>query len=308
MRKFDTIFDVYDENDKFTFLYCNISNKLELMDKYFDYFFDEEIMFQHFNHLYNVPFTPTKANYIKLLRELRKFVDDFNLTFPFIHEENDTEFEDVLIEENQLQLDGHDFKYHLDKAGKIGEYFFSILLERFFGLNCIIPKAKYTTDYNMSVYGIDVVYMGEDDGLLYFGESKFTKNIYNGIVQINKSLSEYEKQVSDEYELILNGWDARQNLSKIYEVYGEKLDYSISFKDFINAAGISEICIPLFIAHGTEVEPDEILKELNKIKKITLFNLNTKYLIISLPIVEKEEFIKTMSQKIVSRMDEYGKR
>lgn len=307
MKSFDTIFDVYDENEKFTFLYCNISNQDELMEKYFDYFFDEKTMFQHFNHLYNIPFTPTKENYIKLFRELKKFLDDFNMEFLFENNEEDTEFEEVLIEENLIQNDGHSLKYRLDKAGKLGEYFFSILLERFFGLECVIPKTKFTTDYNMSVYGIDVVYMGKDDNLLYFGESKFTKKLYNGIVQINQSLTNYEKQVNDEYELILNGWDARKSLRKIYEVYGEKLDHCISFQDFINAAEISEICIPLFIAHGNEVVPSDILKELDKIKKITLFNMNTKYLIISLPIIEKEKFIETMSKKIRSRMSEYEK-
>lgn len=306
MRKFDEIFDVYSENEKYTFLYCNISNKKELIDKYFDYFFDEEIMFQHFNHLYEIPFTPTKENYIKLFRELKKFIDDYNFEFLFEHNEETSEFEKVLIEENQLKTDGYTFKYRYDKAGKIGEYFFAILLERFFGLTCIIPKTKYLTDYNMSVYGIDVVYMCEDDGLLYFGESKFTKKLYSGIVQINESLSTYEKQVSDEYELIFNGWDARMNLKKLYEKYGDILDKSITIKDFINAANISEICIPLFIAHGNEIVPTHILEELDKIKKITLFNLNTKYLIISLPIVDKEEFIQAMSKKISSRMAEYG--
>ena len=303
--KFDSIFEVVEENDKYIFLYCNIENKSEMLEKYFDYFFDEKVMYQHFNYLYNVPFSPTHENYVKLFYELKKFIDDNNYVVD-ISSEAIKDIEEILVDENLLAIHNQDFKYRLDKAGKLGEYFFSILLERFFGLHCVIPKTRFTTDYNMSVYGIDVIYLNEDNEL-YFGESKFTKNVCNGIVQINKSLQSYEKQILDEYQLVLNAWDSRNNVYKLHELYGEKISCSISFIDFIKAVNIEKIYIPLFITHGTETEKELILKQLSKVNKIKLFDLDTKYIVISLPIIDKDEFIKYMSERINLRMNDYGK-
>lgn len=304
-KEFDHIFEVYDESDKYIFLYCDISKKDEMLNEYFDYFFNEEVMFNHFNYLHNMSFIPNKENYIKLYRELKKFLDEKNIIkLPFLQE--DEEIINILFEENVITTDEKSFEYNFDKSGKIGEYFFSILLERFFNLKCVIPKAKYITNNNMSVHGIDVIYLREDDNLLYFGESKFTKNLYNGITQINKSLSSYEKMISDEYELILTDMHAHMNIYKLYEIYGDYLSCSISFKSFIDKANIKEVCIPLFIAHGNEINAKDILKELDKITKISVFNLETKYLIISLPIVDKDEFMRVISYKIAKRMLKYG--
>ena len=61
---FDKIFNVEAENEKYVFLSCNIADKDKFIDEYFEYFFDEKVMFNHFNYLYNVPFTPTKENFI----------------------------------------------------------------------------------------------------------------------------------------------------------------------------------------------------------------------------------------------------
>ncbi|MGM9970342.1 MAG: Hachiman antiphage defense system protein HamA [Anaeroplasma sp.] len=302
---FDDIFNVIEENEKYIFFYCNITNKNELIDKYFDYFFDEEVMYKHFNYLYNVPFIPTKENYNKLYRELKKFIDDFNFDTMYFNG-NIEGIEDILVDENKLIIDSDNvFKYRSDKAGKIGEYFFSILLERFFGLQCVVPKSRFITDYNMSVYGIDVIYLREENNELFFCESKFTKNIYNGIAQINKSLESYEKQINDEYELILNAWDSRNFIHKLHDMFNEELSCSLSFSDFIENANIDTISIPLFIAHGTETNPSDIIENLNKVRTIKILDLKTKYVYISLPIIEKDEFIKKMSEKISIRMQEY---
>lgn len=302
--RFDDIFEVVEENDEYIFLYCNIENKNELLEKYFEYFFEEKVMYQHFNYLYNVPFIPSQENYIKLYYELKKFIDDYNFSID-ITCDNIEDIKDVLFDEDLIFLKkSGEFKYRYDKAGKLGEYFFSILLERFFNLHCVIPKTRFITDYNMSVYGIDVIYIN-DENELFFGESKFTKNIYNGIAQINKSLESYEKQIDDEYELVLNAWDSRHNIYKLHELFGEKLSYSISFRKFINAAKVENIYVPLFISHGTEVEIEKISEQLKRVKRVKLFDLNTKYIVISLPIIDKDEFIKYMSKRIQKRMNEY---
>ena len=79
--RFDDIFEVVEENDEYIFLYCDIEKKNELLEKYFEYFFDEKVMYQHFNYLYDVPFNPTRDNYVKLYYELKKFIDDYNFSW-----------------------------------------------------------------------------------------------------------------------------------------------------------------------------------------------------------------------------------
>ena len=44
-------------------------------------------------------------------------------------------------------------KVQNDKVGKIGEYTFHLLLNNYFGLDCVLPKFRCTTDRNMSVFG-----------------------------------------------------------------------------------------------------------------------------------------------------------
>jgi len=79
-----------------------------------------------------------------------------------------------------------------DKFGKIGEYIFCNILSNYYNFNCIIPKVHYITDNNMNVYGIDALFYSEQDNLLLFGESKFCKNLGNGISLINESLKNYQ--------------------------------------------------------------------------------------------------------------------
>ena len=64
--------------------------------------------------------------------------------------------------------------------------------------------------YNMSIFGIDELFLAED--MILFGESKVSINLQNGIKLIKESLKEYEKQIKDEYQLVLSN-----------RFYGDKL-------------------------------------------------------------------------------------
>ena len=193
----------------------------------------------------------------------------------------------------------------LDKLGKVGEYIFSCLLEDYFGFDCIIPKVHLTTDYNMSIYGIDTLFYNEKENLLMFGESKISVRINNGITLIKKSLKDYEKQISDEFELVLSNRLYRDKLYKFKEVFGEQAEMSLDIHQFIKVANITKIGIPLFIAHGCESDTVEILNQLEKIVPKKMLNIETVYYAISLPIINKEKLIAVFTSKLREKGEEY---
>jgi Cap4 SAVED domain len=251
----------------------------------------------------NIKFTPSVKNFVILFKHLQTYIDDFNQIKEI------TEIEDMLIsilKEEQILEDKDGKKLvRLDKIGKMGEYLFCCLLSDFFNFDCILPKVHLQTDPNMNVYGIDTLFYSENDNLILFGESKLSLRLDNGLNLIKASLKDYEKQVSDEFNIVLSNRLYKDRLYKFNEIYGDVAEISISMRDFIKKANITKIGIPIFIAHGTETEPEEILFRLEKLKKEKLFNLETKYYSISLPIVNKNKLVATFTKKIREKEDYY---
>lgn len=199
-----------------------------------------------------------------------------------------------------------------DKIGKIGEYAFHLIMTGYYKVNCIIPKFTLTTSRNMSVFGIDALFYNMEDNLLYFGESKVSESIVGAIKLINESFKEYEKQMIEEYRLVLSDTD-KYKLSKEYlEAFGQYSDICISFKEFIEKASIKKICIPAFLAHGNSKEyfcPESFLEKMNTdIKRNQLFNLETEYIFISLPLINKAKMVETFMKKVVKKNNEYQRK
>ena len=90
-------------------------------------------------------------------------------------------------------------------------------------------------------------------------------------------------------------------LYRFNDIYGDVTEISIDIMDFIKKANIKQIGVPIFIAHGTELKVEEILLKLEKVNKVKLFNLDTKYYSISLPIVDKNKLVATFTKKIRDR-------
>ena len=155
----------------------------------------------------------------------------------------------------------------------------------------------------MNVYGIDVIFYNSNDNTLMFGESKVSKSLDNGIKLVNESLKKYEKQISEEYRLILsNEIFHKSNIPKSLYKY---MDNCINFETFIKEAGIDMISIPIFIMHGKEIQVKNILNKMNKLKKTMVLNLRINYIIISLPIVDKTEFEKYLVEFLKEKSDYY---
>lgn len=165
----------------------------------------------------------------------------------------------------------------------------------------------------MSVFGIDALFYDSKKNIIFFGESKVCKNIDNAITLINRSLGEYEHQIAEEYRLILSNDENIYNLSSEFtDTYQEYTDICITFQEFIEQANINRICVPIFIAHGKSKENDEIEDYLKKMfRRINtnyFFGIETIYLFISLPIIDKDKAIEEIIKWAVKKSNEYERR
>ena len=269
-------FNIEVNEDNYIFISCNIDDPEKLADSFFKYFFKEENIFKYFKCLDdNLIFTPTKANYVALYQNLSYFYDS-----------ND--------------------EISNDKAGKTGEYFLSILLLDYYKYDCIIPKLIHISDQKMPIYGIDTLFYSSTLDLIMYGESKFTSDIKTGISLIEKSLAEYDKQFEDEYRFIVKNKGFSLSKNPKLAKFGDVADEALNFKKFIVDAGITQLGVPLFICHGTEIDKKIIMNELEKIDKpATISGLVIKYVVISLPIKDKVVFLDTLKKNIISKQKEY---
>ena len=305
-RKID-IFDVYTCEDMDSFIYVEISDKTKLFDTLFAFFFSEITLFEHFRTANEPLYEPTIRNYVSLYKNLKLFIDEENVAHIKVESITD-EIRDILDKEGMLKIEGeHTYIIRNDKVGKIGEYLFSILLEKYYDCDCIIPKTRLTTDPNMNVYGIDTLHYSRKNRSIMFGESKFTTSLESGVSLLKESLVSYETQLRDEYTLILSNKFLKLNV--INEMYGNEIGLCMTFEKFLEEAKIDKIGIPLFVAHGGTVDDKEtIFKKLNTIKRTKFFGKDTVYTIISLPVISKSEILKRFTEKTTEMLGEIYER
>ena len=300
-------FIVYKSDVSNTFLYVNFSDPDRFMDGLSDYVLSEINLLNYANTMSPTAFAPTLANYKKLYSTLETFLNAELELLTFDNVSN--EVRDTLGDEYTFVNKDGETLIQKDKIGKIGEYIFHILLTQCFKVNCIIPKFRCTTDRNMSVFGIDALFFDPTKRIIYFGESKACKTIDNAITLINHSLADYESQISEEYKLVLSNSDVFRLSQEFQTAFERYTEVCISFEDFIKAASISQICVPAFIAHGNGVNkntPSDFLHKMNtKITRNSFFGLDTKYLFISLPIIDKTKMMDVIMRKVVKKSNEY---
>lgn len=296
-------FNVYSLDNKNIFIHINLTEN-SFYQGFVRYFLDESRLLRYVENKANLTFSPDKRNYVTLYKHLGYYIDDFNLEkLPATIED---EVLKILADEYQLNDPGDgNLQVRLDKIGKIGEYLFCNLLSEYFKFNCVIPKVHLTTDFNMSIYGIDTLFYSTENDMILLGESKLSKSLKNGIGLINKSLQTYEKQIKDEFVLMLSNRFLKNNMGIFGDKYSDAIELSLSIEDFITNANVKRIGIPLFIAHGTDTNVEEILKQLKSIKQQTFLGIETQYIILSLPIVDKSKLISTFTQEIAERRASY---
>lgn len=300
-------FTAYHSDISHSFLYVNFSDPDRFMDGLSDYVLSEINLLNYANTMSPTTFTPTLANYKRLYSTLETYLNAKMDLLTFDNVSN--EVRDALGEEYTFITKDGETLLQKDKIGKIGEYIFHVLSTQYFKVGCIIPKFRCTTDRNMSVFGIDALFFDPAQKMIFFGESKVCKTIDNAITLVNRSFDEYESQISEEYKLVLsnNGvFRLSQEFTSAFEQYTE---VCISFEDFVKAAEISQICVPAFIVHGNGASkntPADFLDKMNrKLKRNTFFGLETKYLFISLPIIDKAKMMDVIMRKVVKKSNEY---
>ncbi len=290
-------FMVFKNDDKNIFIHI----KLDCDSFYEDlisFFFQEEKLLGYIANKTTVEFDTTIQQFVSLFKTLSSFIDDENL---------EIDIEKLKIELKKY-IDWEKYsndellKLRRDKIGKIGEYILHHILSDYFKLTCILPKLVLNTNKNMSVFGIDVIFFDDKKEMLLFGESKVSKTLDNGINLINKSLTNYEHQICEEYRTILSSELINKNLPEEINGYIGK---ALSFKKFIEIANIKRVGIPIFIMSGEDIELETINKKLDKIDKIDFMGLEIIYYIINLPIVDKNVFQSKIIKFLRERCDYY---
>ena len=300
-------FTVYKSADANCFLYADCSDANAFMNGLADYILSETNLLNYANTMTPIPFSPTPQIYKKLYSTISSFLNSTLELLTFDNVSN--EVRDILNTEYKFITKDGKTLVQKDKIGKIGEYTFHVLLSSYYKVHCIIPKFRCTTDRNMSVFGIDALFFDPSKHTILFGESKVCQTIENAIALINRSFVDYEQQISEEYKLVLSN-DETFNLSEEFlNAFKEHTDICMTFQDFIKSAGIEKICVPAFIAHGNSKSDNTVETYLQKMNTgIThrrYFGLDTEYLFILLPIIDKAKMIDIVMKKVVDKCNGY---
>ena len=290
-EKFDR-FTVYKDTEKHQFCYVSIAED-SFYEEFASYLLDFSMIKKHATINLGIDDELSIDDYNEIYGRLISFVD-----FEKIYNVACLDQSIIDVLDSELIKESSDLRK--DKWGRIGEYIFNVILDSYFKLDCIIRKFALNTSPNMSVYGIDALHCSLSEHTFYFGESKMVGSLDSGIKLICMSLEEYEAQISKEYYTIKNN-----NINKNEEfvkVFDSSLKKCLSFTDLIRVASLTTIGVPIFIAHGGKYDTKEVFEKLDAIPKKSLFGLETKYFLISVPIISKvrfrEAFVKVIRDKI----------
>lgn len=287
-------FTVYKNDEKHQFCYITL-NEDSFYNDFASYLLDFSMIKKHATINLGIEEELSIDDYNEIYCRLISFVDYEKI---YSVAGFDQAIVDVL--DTELIKDTEDFRK--DKWGRIGEYIFNVILDSYFSLDCIIRKFALNTSPNMSVYGIDTLHCSLSNRTFYFGESKMVGNIDSGIKLICKSLEDYEAQIAKEYFTIKNN-----NINKsteFLEIFNSSLKRCLSFEDLIELASLTTIAIPVFIAHGGNYDTTKIFKKLEDIPQKKLFGLETKYYLISVPIINKDNFREAFVRVIRTKIEE----
>lgn len=285
-------FIVYSEDEAYQFCYITIKEQ-SFYEDFASYILDFNMIKKHAAINLDITTELTLRDYNEILNRLISFVD-----YEKIYDI--AQFDDSIIQilDEEYLKDGADLRK--DKWGRIGEYIFNIILDSFFNLDCVVRKFALNTSRNMPVYGIDTVHCSLENRIFYFGESKMVDSIDNGINLIKKSLENYEAQISNEYYTIKNNNFTRS--TEFLKLFDECLLRCLKFTELIEYIGLSSIGIPVFVSHGGTYDVETVFKKMRNIPNKPLFNLETKYFLISVPILDKnrfrDSFINVVKEKI----------
>lgn len=287
-------FTVYKEAETHQFRYISIEES-SFYEDFASYLLDFEMIRRHAAINLGINEDLTIEDYNEIYNRLIGFVD-----FEKIYNVANLDPAIIAILDEELISDSSDLR--TDKWGRIGEYIFNVVLDSYFNLDCIIRKFALHTAQNMSVYGIDTVHCSLSDRILFFGESKMVDSIKNGVELIKKSLESYEAQIAKEYFTIRNNNFTKNE--EFLELFKYSMDRCLDFSSLIRAANITKLGVPVFVSHSGDYTPENVFKELRKIPMHRLFDLDTYYYLISVPVIDKKRFGQAFVDVIRKKIEE----
>lgn len=167
-------FDVYFAAEGHSFVYANFKDTDSFIEGLVEYIFKEENLLNYAKRNNKIGFNGTQKQYAKLYNNISMFL---NTELELLEVDDVTdELKDVLGQEYTLIDEAGNLKVQNDKVGKIGEYTFHLLLNNYFKLDCVLPKFRCTTDRNMSVFGIDTLFLDVSKKYCILENQSFAKH------------------------------------------------------------------------------------------------------------------------------------
>ena len=119
-------------------------------------------------------------------------------------------------------------------------------------------------------------------------------------------MKDYEQNIKEEYLLVLSNENFNLN-SSFLNKYKDTIEVCRTFEDFTKESNINSVIIPIFIAHGdgNKEKIEKFLDRLNSVNSNKMLGLETKYLLISLPVIDKEKFVDFAIRMAVNKAREY---
>lgn len=149
---------------------------------------------------------------------------------------------------------------HYEKGGEIGEMLLYRIMAKYYDALPIVPKIFYKQNYNDYAKGADSVHIvvKDDEFSLWFGESKFYKDINRAIDSALKSISNFlsnDKQIRNENRIITN----LKELEKFNEITKEMASQITKTLDRDNSLdNIKQILhIPILLIYECKLTKEE---------------------------------------------------
>lgn len=186
--------------------------------------------------------------------------------------------------------------YNTVFQGDLAEYLMNILLDKFTSVDTIISKVSLKTSERMPVYGNDNYFYDYDNGILYFGESKFYSNFENALKNAIESIKKHSK-----YEEISF---VRNHTTSIIAERGNQRTMLVEKFETIYMDDIQKKSIIFVVNEDIYIKEDYEQQMLNYFKKIEEINaISEEILFVFLPVLSKEQFLQYLKE----RLKEYGR-
>lgn len=174
--------------------------------------------------------------------------------------------------------------------GVFGEILFYNVVENILYNKLLLSKVQFITAPYTNAHGSDGVFCDEKEKILFFGESKFTFDLKQGINQAIASMNECLNRIKNDKNIMLTHRNDLKN------GYGTKIDRS-NIKEYTCK-------ILIFLLHGTEVDELDIVTKIEELKgKLKKKVAEINCVVVSFPIYSKEH----LKESIAKGVSDYDK-